>query len=129
MKKKLSINKMSGEPSQLKSEEIMEQKALPGLPGVSGGAVKTTAASDSPKITTAVKPPKPKDPRSVAMGKRLTELSRQARERKKQEAEFAEKNLEKVKQKLFFLFLVWLVILWVVFFISDTEKQKRKKNL
>ena len=54
-----------------KSEEIMEQKALPGFPGVSGGgAVKTTpavtAASDPPKITTEVKPPKPKYPKRVA---------------------------------------------------------------
>ena len=91
---------MSSEPAQLKSEEIMEQKALRGSLGVSGGAVKTTpvvTASNPPKITSVEKPPKPKDPKRVAAGKRLAELSRQARERKKQEAEFAKENLEESK--------------------------------
>ena len=47
------------------------------------------------------KPPKPKDPKRVAAGKRLAELSRQARERKKQEAEFAKENLKESKTTKF----------------------------
>ena len=116
---------MSSKPAQLKSEEIMEQKVLPGFPDVSGSAVKTTpviTASNPPKITSVEKPPKPKDPKRVAAGKRLAELSRQARERKKPEAEFAKENLEESKTTNFLPIFSVVRVFVVVFFTSNIEK-------
>ena len=76
---------------------------------------KVEVNQEVPKITSKVKPPKPKDLRRVASGKRLAELSRQARERKKREAEFAEKNLEESKTINFLPILGVIGVLWVVF--------------
>ena len=57
------------------------------------------------KITTEIKPPKPKDPKRVEAGKRLAELSRLARERKKREAEEANNNLLPNEDKVFTRYL------------------------
>ena len=44
-------------------------------------------SEEKPQITSVERPTKPKDPKRVEAGRRLGELSRQARERKKLERE------------------------------------------